>query len=67
MDVAAWVQAVTEEIVLRLTRSLVAETGERNLCLARGVATYSNDGKRGGDASDGERPEETHLPCCVWR
>jgi carbamoyltransferase len=38
MDIAASVQAVTEEIVLRLTRSLAAETGERNLCLAGGVA-----------------------------
>jgi len=38
MDLAASVQAVTEEIVLRLTRSLAAETGIRNLCLAGGVA-----------------------------
>ncbi|MBM3559119.1 MAG: carbamoyltransferase [Alphaproteobacteria bacterium] len=38
MDLAASVQAVTEEIVLRLTRSLAAETGLRNLCLAGGVA-----------------------------
>jgi carbamoyltransferase len=38
MDVAASIQVVTEEIVLRLTRSLAAETGERNLCLAGGVA-----------------------------
>ena len=38
MDVAASIQAVTEEIVLRLTRSLAAETGESNLCLAGGVA-----------------------------
>ena len=38
MDVAASMQAVTEEIVLRLTRSLAAETGESNLCLAGGVA-----------------------------
>src|SRR5215217_2612016 len=38
MDVAASIQAATEEIVLRLTRSLAAETGERNLCLAGGVA-----------------------------
>jgi carbamoyltransferase len=29
---------VTEEIVLRLTRSLAAETGQRKLCLAGGVA-----------------------------
>lgn len=38
MDIAASIQAVTEEIVLRLTRSLAAETGIRNLCLAGGVA-----------------------------
>jgi carbamoyltransferase len=38
MDLAASVQAVTEEIVLRLTRSLAAETGQRRLCLAGGVA-----------------------------
>ncbi|MBA3467788.1 MAG: hypothetical protein H0T21_10290, partial [Gemmatimonadaceae bacterium] len=38
MDLAASVQAVTEEVVLRLTRSLAAETGTRNLCLAGGVA-----------------------------
>jgi carbamoyltransferase len=38
MDVAASIQAVTEEIMLRLARSLASETGERNLCLAGGVA-----------------------------
>ena len=38
MDLAASVQAVTEEIVLRLTRSLASETGAENLCLAGGVA-----------------------------
>src|SRR5207249_9469429 len=38
MDLAASIQAVTEEIVLRLTRSLAAETGAKNLCLAGGVA-----------------------------
>ncbi|MBP5858133.1 carbamoyltransferase [Marivibrio halodurans] len=38
MDIAASVQAVTEEIVLRLARSLRAETGIPNLCLAGGVA-----------------------------
>jgi len=38
MDLAASIQAVTEEIVLRLTRSLCEETGIRNLCLAGGVA-----------------------------
>ncbi|TMH17109.1 MAG: hypothetical protein E6H70_07870 [Betaproteobacteria bacterium] len=38
MDLAASIQAVTDEIVLRLTRSLRKETGIRNLCLAGGVA-----------------------------
>jgi len=38
MDLAASIQAVTEEVVLRLTRSLAAETGSTNLCLAGGVA-----------------------------
>lgn len=38
MDMAASVQAVTEEIVLRLARSVRAETGMKNLCLAGGVA-----------------------------
>jgi carbamoyltransferase len=38
MDLAASIQAVTEQIVLRLTRSLRTETGIRNLCLAGGVA-----------------------------
>ena len=38
MDVAASAQAVIEEAVLRLTRSLRKETGIRYLCLAGGVA-----------------------------
>jgi carbamoyltransferase len=38
MDVAASIQAVLDEAVLRLTRSLAARTGARNLCLAGGVA-----------------------------
>ena len=38
MDIAASIQAVLEEAVLRLTRSLAKETGARNLCLAGGVA-----------------------------
>jgi carbamoyltransferase len=38
MDVAASIQAVLEEVVLRLTRSLAGRTGARNLCLAGGVA-----------------------------
>ncbi len=38
MDLAASIQAVTEEAVVRLGRSIAAETGQRNLCLAGGVA-----------------------------
>lgn len=38
MDLAASIQAVTEEVVLRLTRALAKETGAKNLCLAGGVA-----------------------------
>jgi carbamoyltransferase len=38
MDLAASVQAATEEIILRLTRSIRKETGIRSLCLAGGVA-----------------------------
>jgi carbamoyltransferase len=38
MDLATSVQAVTEEVVLRLTRSLAKESGSKNLCLAGGVA-----------------------------
>ncbi len=38
MDLAASIQAVTEEVMLRLTRSIADETGAKNLCLAGGVA-----------------------------
>lgn len=38
MDLAASIQAVTEEVVLRLARSLASEGLSRNLCLAGGVA-----------------------------
>lgn len=38
MDIAASVQAVTEQIVLQMTRSLANEYGIKNLCLAGGVA-----------------------------
>ena len=38
MDLAASIQVVTEEIVLRLTRSLAKESGAKNLCMAGGVA-----------------------------
>ena len=38
MDLAASIQVVTEEIVLKLAKSLRKETGIKNLCLAGGVA-----------------------------
>jgi carbamoyltransferase len=38
MDLAASIQAVTEEVVLRLTRAIASETGCTNLVLAGGVA-----------------------------
>src|SRR5262249_13732158 len=38
MDLAASIQAVTDEVVLRLTRALAVETGMNDLCLAGGVA-----------------------------
>jgi carbamoyltransferase len=38
MDLAASIQAVTEEAVLRLARAAAADTGGGNLCLAGGVA-----------------------------
>ncbi len=38
MDLAASVQAVTEEAMLRLVRAAVADTGISNVCLAGGVA-----------------------------
>jgi carbamoyltransferase len=38
MDLAASIQAVTEEVVLRMAKGIAQETGEKNLCLAGGVA-----------------------------
>jgi carbamoyltransferase len=38
MDIAASIQKVTEEVVLRLARTVHRETGEEYLCLAGGVA-----------------------------
>ena len=38
MDLAASIQAVTEEVMLRLSRAAVKETGLNKLCLAGGVA-----------------------------
>jgi carbamoyltransferase len=38
MDIAASIQAVLDEVVLRLARGLATKTGSKNLCLAGGVA-----------------------------
>ncbi len=38
MDLAASVQAVTEQVILKMTRSLARQSGLENLCLAGGVA-----------------------------
>ena len=38
MDLAASIQKVTEDIVVELAQGIAKETGERNLCLAGGVA-----------------------------
>jgi len=38
MDLAASVQKVIEDIIIRLAKGIAKETGERNLCLAGGVA-----------------------------
>ncbi len=38
MDIARSIQAVTEEVMLRMSRHIYQATGEENLCLAGGVA-----------------------------
>jgi len=38
MDLAASIQVVTEEIMMRMARLLHADSGQQNLCLAGGVA-----------------------------
>ena len=38
MDIAASIQVVTEEIVLKLARTIASELGQTRLCLAGGVA-----------------------------
>src|SRR5688572_31721302 len=38
MDLAASIQCVTEEVVLKLGEAIAKQTGEKNLCLAGGVA-----------------------------
>lgn len=38
MDIAASLQAVTEEVVIKLAKNIALTTGQKNLCLAGGVA-----------------------------
>ena len=38
MDLAASIQAVTEEVVIKLAKGIRKSTGQKNLCLAGGVA-----------------------------
>ena len=38
MDIAASIQKVTEEIIVKLAKNIAKITGERNICLAGGVA-----------------------------
>ena len=38
MDIAASIQKVTEEIIVKIAKNIAKETGEENLCLAGGVA-----------------------------
>jgi len=38
MNIAASIQSVTEEIILRLTKSIAKEHGNENLCMSGGVA-----------------------------
>lgn len=38
MNLAASIQKVTEEVVIKLAKNIAKETGEKNLCLAGGVA-----------------------------
>jgi carbamoyltransferase len=38
MDIARSIQVVTEEVVMRLAKTVHKETGQKNLCLAGGVA-----------------------------
>ncbi len=48
MDLARSIQDVTEEVMLRLARTLHRETGADNLCLAGGVARHVDPARCGG-------------------
>ena len=41
MDLASSIQKVTEEIVIKIAKNILKETGETNLCMAGGVANNS--------------------------
>lgn len=38
MDLAASIQAVTEEVIVKMAKDIASKTGQKNLCLAGGVA-----------------------------
>jgi carbamoyltransferase len=38
MDLAASIQKVTEEVIVQIAKNIASETGEKNLCLAGGLA-----------------------------
>ena len=38
MDLAASIQRITEDLILKISKNIAKETGEKNLCLAGGVA-----------------------------
>tara|TARA_A100001015_G_C15023558_1_gene729278 strand:+ start:735 stop:2573 length:1839 start_codon:yes stop_codon:yes gene_type:complete len=38
MDLAASIQKVTEEVIIKISKGIAKETGEHNLCIAGGVA-----------------------------
>ena len=41
MDLASSIQKVTEEIIIKIAKNILKETGETNLCMAGGVALNS--------------------------
>jgi carbamoyltransferase len=65
MDIASSIQAVTEEIILRLTKSIAKECNSKNLCMAGGVALNC--------VANGKILKELLLPyinfyyCILWQ
>ena len=41
MDLAASIQKVTDKTIIKLAKNIAKETGQKNLCLAGGVALNS--------------------------